>query len=107
MDPVIREIKWRLKKAGQPQLRVQFGRGTASNFIGVHRKDFDSFNKKEGDAIKKVFGEKYNYTNTNAWHAWSHIAKMKLGMIPRKPFCDWCGTTFEKEKDANTCSRSH
>jgi len=105
MDPVIREIKKRLRKAGQPQLRVQFGRGTASNFIGIQRKDFCCFNKS--DAIKEVFGEKYDRTNTNAWHAWSHIAEMKLGMIPRKPFCDYCGATFEKEKDANNCSRSH
>lgn len=108
MNPVIKEIKRRLKKEGYGHLRVRLGRGTEHCWIEIHRPNpGEMLSAKEEEIIAKVFGEKYEGGGSNVYLIFSVVAEMKLGMRPKKPVCEICGCIFEKEEYVRNCELSH
>lgn len=108
MDPIIKEIKKRLRKEGFSHLRVQRGRGTGHCWLEIYRPDpGEMLSIKEEKAICKVFGEKYEGSRGNMYTIRAGVAEMKLGLREKKPVCEFCGCTFKKEEHARACEMSH
>ncbi len=108
MDPAIKEIKRRLKKEGCSHLRVRLGRGVGRRWIEIHRPNpGEMLSIKEEEAIAGAFGEKHEGGGSNVYLILSVVAEMKLGWREKKPICEICGCTFEKEEYVRGCELSH
>lgn len=108
MDPVIKEIKRRLKKEDCGHLRVQRGRGAGYCWIEIHRSNpGEMLSVAEEEAIRRVFGEEYEGQRSNVYVIRFGVAEMKLGLRPKKPVCEICGWVFEKEEYVRSCELSH
>ena len=108
MCPVIKEIKKRLRKAGFANLTVQRGRGTGYSWLGIRRPDNLMLSKEEMRIAHEIFGEKPGPGGgSNVYLIIDSVAEMKLGMTPRKPVCELCGTTYEKQAHADNCRLGH
>lgn len=108
MDPVVKEIKKRLKKEKSDYLRVRRGRGISSCWISIHRPNpSEMLSAEEGKAICRIFGEKEEEQRSNVYVIRTNVAEMKLGLREKKPVCEICGRVFEKEEYVRTCELSH
>lgn len=108
MDPLIKEIKRRLKKEDCGHLRIRRGRGTGRRWIEIHRPNpGEMLNFREEEAIAEAFGEKHEGGHSNVYLVLGVVAEMKLGLREKKPICESCGCIFEKEEHARACVLSH